>query len=48
MDKEELVLELINFLNENGEYYNFVNFAQDKGYSEEEVDSVITKVEEGE
>lgn len=47
MNLEDLTIELIGFLNETGNYFNFLEYMTDRGYSESEIETAVEKAEEG-
>lgn len=46
MEQRDLILEMVEFLNDNGQYYSFVEFCQERGYSENDVENAIMKAEQ--
>lgn len=46
MDQKELIEEIENFLNETGNWFEFVAYIQAKGYSEEDLEKVIDESKE--
>ena len=43
MDKQELVQEFMNFLEETGNYHNFLDWAEQRGFDREELDNDIER-----
>lgn len=48
MNLNDLTIELIDFLNDSGNYRNFIDFMHDKAYSELEIEEALEKAEQGE
>lgn len=47
MDKDEMAQDLINFLNEMGQYTAFVDWMVERGSEEDEIEECLNKIEEG-
>lgn len=46
MDTKELISLLEDFLNENGSYNDFVVYANEKGYTEKEIENNFEKAKQ--
>jgi hypothetical protein len=46
MTKEELLKLMEAFLAESGQYGKFIDYIDDKGYTEEEIDAIIKECDE--
>jgi len=46
MDTEELALELLNFINASGNYQNFLEWAEERGFDPDELEKDCEKLEE--
>lgn len=45
MDKDEITIELINYLNERGQFQDFLAFMEARGFDRDELESDIDKIE---
>jgi len=46
MDREELLNELLDYLDHTGNYYNFLNWEEERGYEITEIEETIEEVRE--
>ena len=46
MDEKELAVEMLNFLNDTGQYQDFLNWADNRGFDADELDKDMDKLED--
>jgi len=46
MNDKELALEMLNYLNEMGQYQKFLEWAEERGFDKDDLESDIDKLEE--
>lgn len=46
MDEKEIALEMLNFLNETGQYGEFLNWAENRGFDIAELETDLGNLEE--
>ena len=44
MTKNDLLQELIAFLNDSGNYFNFIEFAKERGCEESEIENLMDQI----
>jgi hypothetical protein len=46
MNERELAQEMLNFLNETGQYENFLNFMDNRGFDTTDLENDLTALED--
>ena len=45
MNVHEIAQEMLNYLNERGQYYSFLDWAENRGFDVEELENDLEKIE---